>query len=79
MPGVQAATAMSDLPFNRLAQRYNTGAENYTNADGTPVAIVDYYQFVMSDYFETMRHPDRGRPRLRRKRHDVGRPRRHRQ
>jgi hypothetical protein len=51
MPGVQAATAMSDLPFKRLAQRYNTGAEN---TDASPVAIVDYYQFVMSDYFLTM-------------------------
>jgi predicted permease len=57
MPGVQAATAMSDLPLNRLAQRYNTGAENYANTDGKPVAVVDYYQFVMSDYFKTMRIP----------------------
>jgi predicted permease len=57
IPGVQAATAMSDLPVNRPAQRYNTGAENYTNTDGSPVAIVDYYQFVMSDYFTTMRIP----------------------
>jgi putative ABC transport system permease protein len=57
IPGVQAATAMSDLPITRLAQRYNTGAGNYTNADGSPVAVVDYYQFVMSDYFKTMRIP----------------------
>jgi predicted permease len=57
IPGVQAATAMSDLPVNRLAQRYNTGAEHYTNTDGSPVAIVDYYQFVMADYFEAMRIP----------------------
>jgi putative ABC transport system permease protein len=57
IPGVQAATAMSDLPFDRLAQRYPTGAENYTNADGNSVAIVDYYQFVMSDYFKTMGIP----------------------
>jgi predicted permease len=57
IPGVQAATAMSDPPINRLAQRYNTGAENYANADGRPVAVVDYYQFVMSDYFTTMRIP----------------------
>jgi predicted permease len=57
IPGVQAATAMSDLPINRLAQRINTGAENYTNADRSPVAIVDYYQFVMSDYFTTMGIP----------------------
>ena len=57
IPGVQAATAMSELPFDRLAQRFNTGAENYTNADGRPVAIVDYYQLVMSDYFKTMGIP----------------------
>ena len=57
IPGVQAATAMSDLPFKRPAQRYNTGAENYTSADGRPVAVVDYYQFVMSDYFKTMGIP----------------------
>jgi predicted permease len=57
IPGAQAATAMSDLPFDRLPQRYSTGAENYTNTDGTPVAIVEYYQFVMSDYFRTMGIP----------------------
>ena len=57
VPGVEAATAMSDLPFVRLAQRYNTGAENYTNTDGRPIVVVDYYQFVMSDYFVTMRIP----------------------
>jgi predicted permease len=45
---------MSDPPFNRLVQRYNTGVEN---ADGSPVASVDYYQFVMSDYFKTMQIP----------------------
>ena len=57
IPGVQAATAMSDLPFDRIAQRYTTGAENYANADGRPIAIVEYYQFVMSDYFQTMGIP----------------------
>jgi predicted permease len=57
IPGVHAATAMSDLPVNRRAQRYNTGARNYTNTDGRPVAVVEYYQFVMSDYFKTMSIP----------------------
>ena len=56
-PGVQAATAMSDLPFKRLAQRFDTAAEQYTSPDGRPVAVVDYYQFVMSDYFGTMGIP----------------------
>ena len=76
LPGVQAATAMSDLPFKRLAQRYNTGAEN---TDGSPVAIVDYYQFVMSDYFMTMGIPIVAGRGLRRHRHGIGRPGRHRQ
>ena len=53
LPGVQAATAMSDLPLSRRAQGYSTG----TSEDGHPVAIVEYYQFVMSDYFTTMRIP----------------------
>jgi putative ABC transport system permease protein len=57
IPGVESATAMSELPFNRPAQRYNTVAENYANADGRPVAVVDYYAFVMTDYFETMHIP----------------------
>ena len=57
VPGVQAATAGSDLPVNRLPQRYNTVVENYAGADHSPVVVVDYYQFVMSDYFKTMRIP----------------------
>ena len=57
IPGVQAATAMRHLPFDRLAQRYSTVAEHYTNADGRPVAVVDYYQSVMSEYFTTMGIP----------------------
>jgi putative ABC transport system permease protein len=54
VPGVQAATAMSDPPFSRLAQRYQTGAQG---TDVGPVATVEYYQFVMSDYFATMGIP----------------------
>jgi hypothetical protein len=57
LPEVQAASAMSELPFKRLAQRYDTGVENYVSADGRPVATVDYYQLVMSDYFQTMGIP----------------------
>jgi predicted permease len=40
-----------------VVQAFNTGVENYANADGRPVTVVDYYQFVMSDYFETMNIP----------------------
>jgi predicted permease len=56
-PGVQAATAMSDLPLNRLVQGFATRLESDSAATGQPSEIVDYYQFVMSDYFETMGIP----------------------
>ena len=56
-PGVQAATAMSDLPLNRFVQGFTTRVENGTAATGQTSEIVDYYQFVMSDYFETMGIP----------------------
>jgi predicted permease len=57
MPGVHAATAMSELPFNRLPQRFNTVVEHDATTVGTAVATVEYYQFVMSDYFTTMKIP----------------------
>ena len=53
-PGVQTATAMSDLPLNRFVQGFTTRIEPDTPAAGETSEIVDYYQFVMSDYFETM-------------------------
>jgi predicted permease len=56
-PGVQAATAMSDLPLNRVVQGFSTRAEDPTAEKGQTSGIVDYYQFVMSDYFETMGIP----------------------
>ena len=56
-PGVQAATAMSDLPLNRFAQRFATRIENASAATGQTTETVDYYQFVMSGYFDTMRIP----------------------
>ena len=40
-PGVQAVTAMSDLPFNRVVQGFGTSASNYTNADGRPGTAVE--------------------------------------
>jgi predicted permease len=56
-PGVQAATAMSDLPLNRFVQGFTTRIENDTPATGQTSEIVDYYQFVLSDYFQTMGIP----------------------
>ena len=56
-PGVQAATVMSGLPPNRSPEVIVTRIENYTGVDGRPIDVIDYYQFVMGDYFETMSIP----------------------
>ena len=56
-PGVQATTVMSGLPPNRSPEVIVTRIENYTSAEGRPVEAIDYYQFVMGDYFETMGIP----------------------
>ncbi len=57
VPGVQAATAMSELPLSRSTQGFSTGVEGETAAARRPAESVDYYQFVMSDYFVTMGIP----------------------
>jgi putative ABC transport system permease protein len=56
-PGVQAATAMTDLPLNRFVQSYAVRIESEPGAPAQTPETVDYYQFVMSDYFETMGVP----------------------
>jgi predicted permease len=48
---------MSGLPPNRSPEAIGTVIENYTADDGRPVEVIDYYQFVMGDYFETMGIP----------------------
>ena len=48
---------MSDLPLNRVVQGFGTRIESDTAATGQTSEIVDYYQFVMSDYFDTMGIP----------------------
>ena len=57
VPGVQATAAMSGLPPDRPANFNNTGFENYSSPKGEPFATVDYDQYVMGDYFETMGIP----------------------
>ena len=57
VPGVQAATAMSDLPLTRRTQGFSTSVQGETAAARLPAEAVDYYQFVMSGYFETMGIP----------------------
>ena len=57
VPGVQAATAMSGLPPNRPLNANDTDIDNYTAPPEGPFENVDYYQNVMSGYFETMGIP----------------------
>jgi len=57
IPGVLRTTAMSGLPPNRAPDAIATPFEHYTSDDGKPFAIIDYYQFVLGDYFETMGIP----------------------
>jgi putative ABC transport system permease protein len=54
IPGVQGGTAMSDLPLTRTRQGYSTGVQGEAGGARQASESVDYYQFVMSDYFETM-------------------------
>src|SRR5688572_25414242 len=57
VPGVQTATAMLGLPPNRTANNNAMDVENYSAPPGGPFEDVDYEQYVMSDYFETMGIP----------------------
>jgi predicted permease len=57
IPGVQAATAMSGLPPNRPLNANDTEIGNYTAPPEGPYENVDYYQNVMTGYFETMGIP----------------------
>jgi hypothetical protein len=45
---------MSGLPPNRSPEAIPTHIENPTASDGSPVEIIDCYQFVMGHYFEAM-------------------------
>ena len=57
LPGVQGATAMSGLPPDRPLNANDTDMDNYTAPKEGPYENVDYYQNVMSDYFQTMGIP----------------------
>jgi predicted permease len=55
--GIQSASAMSGLPPDRPLNANDTDIDNYTAPPEGPFENVDYYQNVMSDYFETMGIP----------------------
>jgi predicted permease len=55
--GVQGASAMGGLPPNRPLNANDTDIGNYTAPPEGPFENVDYYQSVMTDYFETMGIP----------------------
>jgi putative ABC transport system permease protein len=55
--GVQGASAMSGLPPNRPLNANDTDIGNYTAPPEGPFENVDYYQSVMTSYFETMGIP----------------------
>jgi predicted permease len=57
VPGVEAATAMFGLPPNRPAVKNNTRVANTTVPSAGEFHIVDYYQYVLPGYFETMGIP----------------------
>ncbi|HTH24181.1 MAG TPA: ABC transporter permease [Vicinamibacterales bacterium] len=57
IPGVQGASAMSGLPPNRPLNANDTDIGNYTAPPEGPFENVDYYQSVMTNYFETMGIP----------------------
>jgi predicted permease len=56
-PGIQGASAMSGLPPNRPLNANDTDIGNYTAPPEGPFENVDYYQSVMTGYFETMGIP----------------------
>jgi predicted permease len=57
VPGILGTAAMSGLPPNRTPDAIATPIENYSSYDGKPFEVIEYYQFVMSDYFGTMGIP----------------------
>ncbi len=57
VPGVRAATAMTGLPLDRPLDANQTEIANSTATSGPPVPTIDYYQRVMSSYFETVGIP----------------------
>jgi predicted permease len=54
VPGVSSATGMTGLPLENPLSSYQTEIADYSPPSGSPNPSVNYYQRVMSGYFETM-------------------------
>ncbi len=57
IPGVEAVTLMSGLPPIRRINANTMEFDGLEQTDDGPPHNVDYWQFVMDDYFSTMRIP----------------------
>jgi predicted permease len=57
LPGVQGVTAMSGLPPRRPVDAFGFDIANYSPSPDGPATNTDYFQAVMSGYFETMGIP----------------------
>jgi predicted permease len=57
VPGVRLATGMTGLPLESPLSSYQTEIANNTATSGPPIPTINYYQRVMSGFFETMGIP----------------------
>ena len=57
LPGVHAVTGMSGLPPKRPVDAFGFDIANYSPSPDGPATNTDYFQAVMSDYFDTMGIP----------------------
>jgi predicted permease len=57
VPGVRMATGMTGLPLENPLCSFQTEIANNTATSGPPIPAINYYQRVMSDFFETMGIP----------------------
>jgi len=57
LPAVERVSAMSELPPAQHFSSEDTQIDGYEPADGGPPEVVEYYQSVMSDYFDAMGIP----------------------
>lgn len=63
IPGVESATAMTGLPPRRRLNANDMDFEGVPETEEGPPHNVDYWNFVLEDYFETMQIPIlEGRP-----------------